>query len=78
MFNHHTMPDSDPRQSAEFNNGKASNAQDLETQMTAVGRSPSEFISSTFRAEISIRIYGRDRCRLIECMFEGGGRHTMM
>ena len=72
------MPDSGPRQGAEFNHGKASNAQDLETQMTAVGSGPSEFINSTFRAEISIRIYGHDRCRLIECMNEGGGRHTMM
>ena len=72
------MTDSDPRQSAEFNNSKASNAQDLETQMTAVGSSPSEFINSTFRAEISVHIYGHDRCRLIECMFEGGGRHAMM
>ena len=42
------MPDSDPRHSAEFFNGKASNAQDLETQMTAVGSGPSEFINSTF------------------------------
>ena len=72
------MPDSDPRQSAQFINGKASNAQDLEMQMTAVGSGPSEFMNSTFRAEISIRIYGHDRCRLIECMNEGGGRHAMM
>ena len=42
------MPDSNPRQSAEFFNRKASNAQDLEAQMTAVGSSPPEFISSTF------------------------------
>ena len=42
------MPDSNPRQTAEFFNRKASNAQDLETQMTAVGSSPPEFISSTF------------------------------
>ena len=46
--------------------------------MTAVGSSPPEFINSTFRAEISIRIYGHDRCRLIQCMNEGGGRHAMM
>ena len=72
------MPDSDPRQSAEFNNGKASNSQDLETQMTAVGSSPSEFINSTFRAEISVHIYGHDRCRLIACMYEGRTRHVMM
>ena len=72
------MPDSDPRQNAKIDNRKASNAQDLETQMTAVGSDPSEFINSTFRAEISVRIYGRDRCRLIECMFQGGGRHAMM
>ena len=72
------MPDSDPRQGAEFINGKASNAQDLETQMTAVGSGPSEFINSTFRAEISIDIYGRDRCRLIACVFQGGRRHAMI
>ena len=42
------MPDSNPRHSAEFNNGKASNTQDLETQMTAVGSGPSEFMNSTF------------------------------
>ena len=42
------MPDSNPRQTAEFFNRKASNAQDLETQMTAVGRSPSEFMNSIF------------------------------
>ena len=72
------MPDSDPRQNAKIDNRKASNAQDLETQMTAVGSSPSEFINSTFRAEISVHIYGHDRCRLIECMFEGGGQHAMM
>ena len=46
--------------------------------MTAVGSSPSEFINSTFRAEISVHIYGHDRCRLIQCIFEGGGRHAMM
>ena len=46
--------------------------------MTAVGSSPSEFINSPFRAEISVHIYGCDRCRLIECMFEGGGQHAMM
>ena len=46
--------------------------------MTAVGSSPSEFINSTFRAEISVNIYGRNRCRLIECMFEGGEQHSMM
>ena len=46
--------------------------------MTAVGSGPSEFINSTFRAEISVHIYGHDRCRLIECMNEGGGRHAMM
>ena len=71
------MSDSDPRQNAKIDNRKASNAQDLETQMTAVGSSPPEFINSTFRAEISIRIYEHDRCRLIECMNEGGGRHAM-
>ena len=32
------MTDSDPRQNAKIDNRKASNAQDLETQMTAVGR----------------------------------------
>ena len=42
------MPDSNPRQSAEFFNRKASNAQDLETQMTAVGSSPPEFMNSIF------------------------------
>ena len=72
------MPDSDPRQSAEFIYRKASNTQDLETQMTAVGSGPSEFINSTFRAEISAQIYGHDRYRLIECMFEGGRQHAMI
>ena len=33
------MPDSDPRQNAKIDNMKASNAQDLETQKTAVGSS---------------------------------------
>ena len=42
------MPDSDPRQNAKNDNRKASNAQDLETQMTAVGSSPPEFMNSTF------------------------------
>ena len=54
--------------------------------MTAVGSSPSEFINSTLRAEISVHIYGHisvhiyghDRCGLIECMNEGGGRHAMV
>ena len=55
------MNDSDPRQDAEIDNRKASNAQDLEMQMTAVDSSPPEFINSTFRAEISVHIYGRDR-----------------
>ena len=72
------MPDSDPRQNAKIDNRKASNAQDLETQMTAVGSGPSEFINSTFCAEISAHIYGHDRYRLIECMFEGVRRHAMI
>ena len=72
------MPDSDPRQNAKNDNRKASNAQDLEAQMTAVGSSTSEFINSTFRAEISVDIYGHDHYRLIACMFEGRGRHVMM
>ena len=46
--------------------------------MTAVGSGPSEFINSTVRAEISAHIYGHDRYRLIECMFEGGRRHAMI
>ena len=45
------MNDSDPRQDAEMDNRKSSNAQDLEMQMTAVDSSPPEFINPTFRAE---------------------------
>ena len=72
------MNDSDPRQDAEMDNRKSSNAQDLEMQMTAVDSSPSEFINSTFCAEIRVHVYGCDRYRLTECMFEGGRRHVML
>ena len=72
------MTDSDPRQNAKIDNRKASNAQDLETQMTAVGRAAHLSLSTQLFVQKLVHIYGHDCCRLIECMFEGGGEHAMI